>query len=113
MFVQSLPQSPGLSWFQVDRFDRLSSVEFLELGLSGLVDDGQDFGDVLSDDVDLSEFGGALGGDLGDLEGGELLSEVHKFAGEHILGGVSEFGDSKLWGFIGHVMKVFFLLLKN
>jgi hypothetical protein len=112
VFVQSLPQSSGLSWFQVDWFDGFTSVELLELSFSGLVDDGQDLGDVFSDNVDLSEFGGALGGDLGDFEGGELLSEIDEFTGEHIFGRFSEFGDSKFWGFIGHVMKVF-LLLKN
>jgi hypothetical protein len=100
VFVQSFPQSPGLSWFQVDRFDALSSVEFLEFSFSGLVDDGQDFSDVFSDNVDLSELGSALGGDFRDFQSGKFLSEIYEFTGQHIFGLVSEGGNSHLWGFL-------------
>ena len=74
VFVQPFPQGSGFSWFQVNWLDGFASVELLEFSFSGLVDDGQDFGDVFSDNVDFSEFGGTLGGNLGDFEGGELLS---------------------------------------
>ena len=48
------------------------SVELAELLLLGLVDDGQDSGDVLADNANLGELGSGSSGDLGDTKGGEL-----------------------------------------
>lgn len=69
---QSSADGAGLLEAKVDWLLLVVSVELAELLLLGLVDDGQDSGDVLTNDADLGELGGGSSGDLGDAEGGEL-----------------------------------------
>merc|ERR1711884_113741 len=110
VLVQSLSEGSGLSWLQVDRSDGLASVELLELRLSGLVDDGKHLGDVLSHDVDLAELGGRLGGDLGNLQSSQLLSELGELGSEGVLGLLSEGSNSECLNFVSHFKNLEVLL---
>lgn len=51
----------------------LVGVELLQVGLLGLVQDGQDASDVLAHDIDLAQLGGGTGDLLSDAQLGQLL----------------------------------------
>lgn len=82
---QCTTSGTGKLWAQINGLVGLSSVDTSQVLLLRLVDDGENAGNVLSEDANLGELRGGTAGNLGDTQVGQLLLQLIKLLQQIVL----------------------------
>lgn len=103
MLVEAAAHGPSLLGPQVEGLVFLTLVEFSEVLLLSLVDDGEHTGDRFANNSDLGELGGGSTGDFGDAQLRQLHLEVVQLLEQLLLLLAAQVPGLDL-GHVGHIL---------